>query len=89
MKAYIQLVENKIVSVMYDYTENFIEVDLPEDFDFSHINWYEYTGEGQFIKHIPEEIIEPEIKTQEERITSLEERLDAYEASYASGVQEA
>ena len=87
MKAYIQLYNNYVVLVSDTEMEGLIEVQLPEDFDYNHINWYEYTEDGQFIKHEPEPV-EP-TKTYEERITALEEQLVAYEQSYAKGVQDA
>lgn len=94
MKAYIQLIDNYIVTVMFEETEGFIEVQLPEDFDFSHTNWYEYSN-GELIYH-DLSIDIPPVPSYEERITALEkqnvlllEQLAMYESSYQLGVQEA
>lgn len=94
MKAYVYLVNNYVVTVMYEPMDGFVEVELPEDFDYSHIDWYEYV-EGQLVYNdLSEDIITP--PSYEERIAALEKQnaelvaqLAAYEESYAKGVQEA
>lgn len=96
MKAYIQLLNNYIVKVQMENEEleNLIEIELPEDFDYGHINWYEYV-DGELIYHDRSDEY-PVVPSQEERITALEKQnaeliaqLEAYEVSYAKGVQEA
>ena len=87
MKAYIQLYNNYVVMVSDIEQEDLIEVELPEDFDYSRIDWYEYV-DGELIYHDRSNEY-PVIPSQEERITALEEQLVAYEQSYAKGVQDA
>ena len=97
MKAYVQLYNNYVVLVqetLGENDENLIEVELPEDFNYNHIDWYEYV-DGELIYHDRSDEY-PVIPTQEERITALEKQnaeliaqLEAYEVSYAKGVQEA
>ena len=94
MKAYIQLYNNYIVMVSDTEDENLIEIELPEDFDYDHIDWYEYV-DGELIYHDRSDEY-PVVPSQEERITALEKQnatlvaqLEAYEISYAKGVQEA
>lgn len=94
MKAYIQLYNNYIVMVSDTEDENLIEIELPEDFDYDHIDWYEYV-DGELVYHDRSDEY-PVIPSQEERITALEKQnatliaqLEAYEVSYAKGVQDA
>lgn len=94
MKAYIQLFNNYVVMVSDIEDENLIEIELPEDFDYDHIDWYEYV-DGELVYHDFSEDI-PVTPSQEERIAALEaqvaaqnEQLAAYEAAYAEGVQDA
>ena len=90
MKKYIQLYNNYIVMIketLEEGEENLIEIELPEDFNYNHIDWYEYV-DGELIYHDHSNDY-PVIPSQEERITALEEQLVAYEQSYAKGVQDA
>lgn len=94
MKVYAQIVDDYIVMITEKQYDGMIEIEIPDDFDYDHINWYEYSN-GELIYH-DLSIDIPPIPSYEERITALEEQnallleqLAMYESSYHLGVQEA
>lgn len=66
--------------------EDMIFLTPPDEFEFSKVGEWRYK-DGTWI-HMPIPV-EPEAKTYTERIAELEDRLNAYEAAYAEGVNQA
>ena len=72
---YIQIYNGRIVRVSEEQElEDDVQMDLPSDFDYDHIDLYEVV-DGELMKHEPE-VPEP-TPTQEDRIAQLEAMLEA------------
>lgn len=71
---YIQVKNDRIVGITEEYSNGFIEFDIPDDFDYENISRYEVNGK-ELIKHdLPQAETAP---TLQERITQMEEALTA------------
>lgn len=71
---YIQILNDRIVGITEEYSNGFIEFDIPDDFDFENISRYEVKG-TELIKHdLPNIETAP---TLNDRLKQLEEALTA------------
>ena len=79
---YVQLLNGRIVGVCETLESGFsLQFELPNDFDFEHIDRYEITEDGTLVYHAPEEseeaaTIETRMQNVESKTGELEEAIE-------------